>query len=537
MSRSPIVEDYASSLSELTFNSRPIIDNLTIIAKENTDNAPGILAAISARIYRCVPEQKLFALYLLDSIVKTVGPPYNVLAGEEIFKLFSHVYLLVNEATRAKLVKIYELWRVTKTKGLSSPLFPPAQLTKIGDFLRQAGYRKPDASAPQKLPSAAGLVADIDTLLPVLQQKIASGSGDAALAAKHAALTELRVLLLSQPLQAHELAGIQAKLAPMMKQELAANSGTTPAAPMPSSASIISAKGAQGGSNPTPAIPATTSRPEGLFSALVASGLVKVDQSLKPGSRPEYGLVLPKHKYSPGNRGANSPSALEQLLLDANLTQKSQYEQIKFKELVKVAQKIGDLGGSTTGIQKFVSSGVLDAATVQVLYETKASKCPQCGKRFTADDAGAAKKRTHLDWHFRINQKQANYKGNVQSRNWYLDDVAWVQFNDDDLLEYESAPKLEKRDANAAPVRAPELAYVVIPSTATNTTNMCTICREQVKPTYKDALGEWVWDACMLVPGAPADTKIVHVSCFEEASKKRGPDDDADRTVKRERHY
>ncbi|GEQ68224.1 hypothetical protein JCM33374_g1891 [Metschnikowia sp. JCM 33374] len=526
MSRSPIVEDYASSLADLTFNSRPIIDNLTIIAKENTDNARGILAAITSRIYKCIPEQKLFALYLLDSIVKTVGPPYNVLAGEEIFKIFSHVYLLVGEATRAKLVKMYELWRVTKTKGSASPLFPPDQLTRIGDFLRSAGYRKPDAVAAPKAATAASLVADIDALLPVLQGKIAASPSDAALVGKKSALVELRSLLLSQKLQPNELLGISQKLAPMKKQELASVSVPLQAA---SAAPELPAVSAEPAAKPI-------SRADALFSGLIASGLVKVDQSLKPGSKPEYGLVLPKHKYSPGKNGLPSTNALEQLLLDANLAAKSQYEQIKFKELVKVSQKLTENGTAPVDIQKFVSTNVLDAATVQVLYETKASKCSQCGKRFTADEAGAAKKRTHLDWHFRINQKQANFKSNVQSRNWYLDDYAWVQFRDDDLLEYESAPKQDKREVEA-PVREVKESYVVIPSTESNTSNMCTICREQVKPTYKDSIGEWVWDACMLVPGSYVGNKIVHVSCFEEANRKRSAEDDGDRTIKRERVY
>ncbi|KAM9927331.1 hypothetical protein OXX59_002614 [Metschnikowia pulcherrima] len=520
MSRSPIVEDYAASLAELTFNSRPIIDNLTIIAKENTESAPGILAAITNRIYRCIPEQKLFALYLLDSIVKTVGPPYNVLAGEEIFKVFSHVYLLVNEPIRAKLVKMYELWRVTKSKGSSSPLFPPDQLTKIGDFLRSAGYRKSDVSPATNAPTAVSLVADIDAILPILSQKLAASPADTVLASKKSALTELRTLLLSQKLQPNELAGISAKLAPMKKQELDGSQTHT----------SLSAPEIAAGTNSVAPI---VSRADMIFSALVASGLVKVDQSLKPGSRPEYTLVLPKHKYAPGKNGAPSANALEELLRDANLAGKSQYEQIKFKELVKVAQRMHEPSAGPS-LQKFVTNTVLDAATVQVLYETKASKCSQCGKRFTADAAGAAKKRTHLDWHFRINQKQANFKSNVQSRNWYLDDYAWVQFRDDDLLEYESAPKTDKKAAEA-PVQAVQEAYVVIASTESNTSNMCTICREQVKPTYKDSLGEWVWDACMLVPGTHQG-KIVHVSCFEEASKKRGPDDD-ERLVKREKLY
>ncbi|OBA20842.1 hypothetical protein METBIDRAFT_11457 [Metschnikowia bicuspidata var. bicuspidata NRRL YB-4993] len=510
MTRSPIVEDYASSLAELTFNSRPIIDNLTIIAKENTDSAAGILDAIADRIHKCIPEQKLFALYLLDSIVKTVGPPYNVLAGEQIFKLFSHVYLLVGEPTRARLVKIYELWRVTKTKGLGAPLFPPAQLARIGDFLRQAGYKKLDAVLPPEPPAgptAASLVADIDAILPLLAHKLAANPADAALAGKKAALAELRVLLLSQALLPGELAGIQARLAPMK---------VPGAAPGPAA----------------PPVAAPVPRAAALFSELVASGLVAVDQALVRGAVPEYTLVLPKHKHTPGKHGRRAASALERLLADANLTHKSQYEQIKYKELVKVLQWIAG-AGAARDLQRFVTQAELEAATVQVLYETKALKCAQCGRRFTADAAGAARKRTHLDWHFRINQKQANFKSNVQLRSWYLDDYAWVQFRDDDLLEYEAAPRPERREP--VPEAPAAEAYVVIPSTESNTSNMCTVCREQVKPTYKDALGEWVWDACMAVPGAAG--KIVHVSCFEEASRKRGAPDDGDRLLKRERLY
>ena len=63
-----ILEAYKQSLSELTFNSRPIIDNLTIIAKENPNVADGIVDLITQRIYKTIPDQKLFALYLLDSI-------------------------------------------------------------------------------------------------------------------------------------------------------------------------------------------------------------------------------------------------------------------------------------------------------------------------------------------------------------------------------------------------------------------------------------------------------------------------------------
>ncbi|KAF3994046.1 hypothetical protein FT663_00066 [Candidozyma haemuli var. vulneris] len=518
-----IVEDYEASIKELTFNSRPIIETLTTIAQENTDAAEGILNVITSRIYKCIPEQKLFAMYLLDSICKIVGQPYNLIVGPEIFKLFSHVYVLVSDSTRGKLVKMYELWKVTRTKNAGGPLFPPEELEKIGKFLQQAGYRKPETPAV----SASDLIADIDMLLPIMKNKLVNNPRDTSLNDRFNALSELKLLLQSQALKQNDLLGIKEKLSSMKQAEVYAASSTPKVAESP-----VLPKQVPGPFVPEPGMPG---KAEALFADLLASGLVKMEQSLKAGSKPVYDLVMPKEKYEPstGNDGM-STSALEQLLMDANNPGRSAYEQAEFKELLKISKKLRKDESFGKSLQSFVNHNKLDVSTISLLYDAKASKCAQCGKRFTDDEAGNKRKRIHLDWHFRINKKSANYKTNIQSRNWYLDDLEWVKFNDEDLLEFgesESSKEASKQPEQ----KEEERVYVIIPAHENITNNVCTICREQIKPTYDEQLGEWIWDGCVYAAGGKASRKIVHASCWRETAKKRSSNGSEDRKVKRER--
>lgn len=563
---SEIVEDYKQSLTELTFNSRPIIDTLTVIAGENKQVAEGIVDAVTTRIYKCVPEQKLFSLYLLDSICKNVGRPYNVIAGQDIFKLFSHVYLLVESGVRKKLLNLYETWKLTKTKGTNSPLFPPEELEKIGNFLSKANATSSGSNSSNDSLTNTKLIRDIDELLPVFQNKLNSHPNDLKLHDRFNALNQLKFLLQNQKMQLAELKAVETQLSNIRQQELSRASSATPSsnsstptgtpklnnslpkipASLPSIPQHINQGNNQNNNNNSISINSNSnnmgrstldsivnlgsnnnsksmSTSNQLFDQLMNYGIITFEQELK-GPR-TYIINYPKHISDD-----QSQNLFGQIL--SNQMIRSEYDQLKHNEMSKL--KI-----SRDNLQDFISGSNISIQCKQLLYETKELKCSICGKRFNPDNVGQTRKRLHLDWHFRISQKFKS-SSNVQSRSWYLDDIDWVSFNDDNLLEFQVEGNNNGQSSHSQPKQAQEtqeVPYVIIPSSETNMNNKCLICREQVKGTFNEDLGEWYWYNCIVQPGEPQGSrKIVHATCYNE-TRKRSAVDSLNSNVKRERFH
>lgn len=160
---SEVTSQYTEGLLGLTFNSKPIINNLTIIAEENVAASAVIVRLIESRIAQVCPahvpfvpvhalistfqaetDKKLPVIYLLDSIIKNVGGVYLQLFSKNIINTFCNAFEKLDTNNRISMVHLLKTW---------IGVFPQEQVSAIQEKISTLVPSNPHA-AQQSQPNS-----------------------------------------------------------------------------------------------------------------------------------------------------------------------------------------------------------------------------------------------------------------------------------------------------------------------------------------------------------------------------------------------
>lgn len=110
------LEAFLCGLAELTVNSKPHINFLTMIAENNSYQAEAIVKAVNDRLKTTLCSTKLPILYLIDSILKNVGKEYITYFSTVLVNNFANIYAEVDASTKQLMGILRQTWN-----GIISP--------------------------------------------------------------------------------------------------------------------------------------------------------------------------------------------------------------------------------------------------------------------------------------------------------------------------------------------------------------------------------------------------------------------------------
>ncbi|PWN44767.1 hypothetical protein IE81DRAFT_271598, partial [Ceraceosorus guamensis] len=485
---------YHGQLSQLTFNSKPIITGLTILAHEHAGDMANVIAQVlDEHISAARPEHRLPALYLLDSISKNVGAPYTTMWSERISALYLETYRIVDQPTKMRMEELLATWR-NSGPGKSQLFGPnaqweiertlfgnqgPPQTSKANAMGSVSGYRSP--MVVQNKQRGLELIDRLLALGTQLQYRNPAAHDQNRMTA----LRQLKSVLQSSNLTREELGQITAQLEALSAQssnfaETLANLGRL---------------GPLGGATPphqpysgtgpaaVPAPAAAAAQPSDLIRSLMQAGLIK--SGLSATATPPHVISTPPH--AGGNDASLTASATAAAKARA---QDSDYESAVLSLSINL---------SGPALQKEPNS-----LSVEIMTSNKflPLQCRQCSNRYPAGEAGQKSMDEHLDWHFRHNRraKEMAARGQGQSRSWLSRIGHWIRGGFDDSpptkteAGEESARSGGLTPAQQAELRAAAKSFVVAPSDDPSAaTRPCPICKELFKSEWNEDEEEWIW--------------------------------------------
>jgi pre-mRNA cleavage complex 2 protein Pcf11 len=125
-----VASSYADELADLTFNSKPIINSLTMIADESAAFSRTIADVILRRIAAAPADQKLPVIYLLDSISKNVRREYLAHFAARLPETMGGAFAASGPKVQASLHKLLKTW---------TGIFSDEVLTRVAERFATAG--------------------------------------------------------------------------------------------------------------------------------------------------------------------------------------------------------------------------------------------------------------------------------------------------------------------------------------------------------------------------------------------------------------
>ncbi|KAF8974458.1 hypothetical protein BDZ97DRAFT_1690202 [Flammula alnicola] len=497
--------DFASQLSKLTFNSRPIIQQLSMYAQDYARFADIVAQCLESHIRRVPPWVKLPAFYLLDAISKNVYEPYAHQFSSFVVRLFLESYPVVDDNTRGKMEEMLLTWRTGSPTG--KELFGVQQQMTI-----ERGVWGTGGQSNMNFHSGSGVITKSQVLSEL---QFTLGQKERALQANpYDTLSQNHIAVLHQ-LRLHVEAGVsQDELRQILAQlRNLVKSTAPPPIPQP----------------PIPAAP--TWQPQPPFPPQLPyhrpSSAVKLEESAPNPVSVDVQPPLTASVTVPPDNIANLLSTLLKAgVVSANGTPIGAGATAKEQEMQTELPKADDevvRDYRNTILSDTINLNSLDSVSapriVELLYDRQGLQCKQCGIRFADTQLGKKNQNDHLDMHFRQNRKANEDLGRGHSRSWFIGLEDWIQDISGDAKGKGSADGSGSRNTKAAAAaetakREADLRaqYVIVPPGDEAQVVSCPICKETLKSEFLEEDEDWVWKNA-----TKKEDKIYHATCYAEA--------------------
>ncbi|WFC98630.1 hypothetical protein MYAM1_001361 [Malassezia yamatoensis] len=446
---------YGGQLAQLTFNSKPIITNLTLIAQEHVHRMSTLVAKlIDAHIMMTLPVYRLPSMYLLDSISKNIGSPYTELWASRVSTLFLESYRVVDQPTKRRMEELLATWRTAGPGG--RPLFGDNPQMTIERALFGSEGPSSKSVSNTSAPTQSQVLANVERLLALKSQERSRNPNDSAISERFQLLRELKNKIQNTNPSPELLTEVQ--------QEL----------------DVFNSKQDRHFTPPVATVSATSTT-ENLSASDLIANLMKA--GLLPSSSSSTSSSTPAPVPPKASRSQDQSYTDYILSLNVQLTS-------------------FDLSRPPPDVELVVKDHL-------------PLSCRQCANRYPDTAPGKNGLDLHLDWHFSQNRRARASIARGQSRSWFDPVSRWIRSGFDQDSEHGAD---NENGAVISPMQEQTLkekfanTYVVVPSDPDLAARPCRICQERFQSEWSEDVEEWIWRNAM-----EADNGYVHASCHYSA--------------------